>query len=75
MNDFDTVRERLIIEYDEGDDVWLTLWPDGTITADKSPARAIARIRATARKTSRSHDIVLSTIEWRNVPDGFVPPK
>lgn len=69
-------RSRVIVEFNSGD--WLVLFEDGTIRAFETPAAVLAAVQALDKRRVNargSSGVSITTIEWRNMPDGFVPPK
>ena len=65
-----TRRQAVVIEYHDGD--WLVLFDSGTVQAFGSPAAALTAVQRAARRGN--HTATVTTVEWRNVPVGFVPP-
>jgi len=51
---------------------WWVLFDDGHVEVFDSAAYALAAIKRLARK--RNLDVTLTTVEWRDVPDGWTPP-
>lgn len=64
--------EHLTAEFD-GDAV-VVLYPNGSITAYGNAELAVAAIHRRARRLAGAWTVVLSEIDWRDTPAGFVPP-
>jgi hypothetical protein len=63
--------QRVVIEC-HGDEWWLML-NDGTVQVLSSPEAAHKAVRQAAARGNKTATI--TTVEWRNAPDGFKPPK
>lgn len=62
--------QTVIVEYRHGD--WWTLFHDGTIQVFGAATDAAKAIARASRRGNRA--ITVTKIEWRDTPDGFVPP-
>ncbi len=63
-------RQSVVVEYSE--DGWLVLFNDGGVQIFGTAKAAINQISNASRRGNVTATI--TTIEWRNVPDGFQPP-
>lgn len=63
-------KQKVIVEFHSGD--WLVMFNDGRIQPFGTPAAALHAVQADAKRGNRT--ITVTHIEWRNTPDGFVPP-
>lgn len=62
--------QRVVVEYNGGD--WMVMFNDGHVEVfGDAQAAATAIQRAAAR---RNDGITVTRIQWRNAPEGFVPP-
>lgn len=52
---------------------WWVMHHTGDIEVYLDPEKALRAVQKQAKRGNK--DITVTTIEWRNVPDGFVPPK
>lgn len=73
------VRNKAVIEYHEtpGPEWWVML-PDGSIEVLSTPGAALKAIRRQVAKVlnmTRTSQAIVTVIEWRDTPAGFVPPK
>lgn len=67
-------NQRVIVEYHvtrEGSE-WFVAFDDGQVRSFDTADQAAKSIRFAAKKGNRRATV--TTIEWRNVPDGFKPP-
>ena len=62
--------QKVIVEYHDGG--YLTLFDDGDIQMFGTPAQALKAIKKAAHRTNDS--VTVTTIEWRNTPEGFIQP-
>ena len=63
-------RQKAIVEYHDG--AWLVMDDAGQISQWDSAAFALASIQRRANRGNKT--ITLTTVEWRNVPEGFTAP-
>jgi hypothetical protein len=64
-------KQVVVVEYHDGD-CWVML-NDGSVQVVGTPDAALSLVQKMAKRGNRSATI--TTVEWRNMPDGFVPPK
>jgi hypothetical protein len=71
---FKTARkQKAVIEYkNDGGPEWWVLTPYGDVGVFDTASHALKCVQSAARKGNRG--VTFTTIEWRNVPAGFVPP-
>lgn len=66
-------RQKAVIEYhDHGGPEWWVMLPDGSVHVVDTAFAALLEVQRAAKKGNRG--ITITTIEWRDVPNGFVPP-
>lgn len=65
------IRQRIIAEWDGLG--WLVMLEDGTVKYRKTPETVMSLVKSLAH--AAEGDIIITVLEWRNTPDGFVPPK
>ena len=66
-------RRRVIVEYrNDGGPEWWLMWYDGRIEVFDTAQAAFNAISRGARRGNRT--VTITTIEWRNAPEGFTPP-
>lgn len=64
-------QQTAVVEHDGG--AWMVLHANGDV---RGYATALAAFRAVAARAHRANvAVTLTRVEWRNVPDGFVPPQ
>ena len=64
---------KVIAELDE--DGFLVMDEDGHVTRHLSAAAVLDAVRRHDRATSKKRGVdVVTTLEWRNVPDDWAPP-
>ena len=69
-------RQKAVVEYhdvDRGGPEWWVMLPDGSVEVVDHASAALAAIQRAARRGNRG--VTVTTIEWRDAPDGFVPPR
>lgn len=67
-------RQKVIVEYDEtSGPEWRAMFDNGSVEIFDTASAALKEIQKKAKRGNKS--ITITAIEWRNVPDGFVPPK
>lgn len=72
------VRKTVIVEPEPSGAGWLILFPNGNVFWRKTAERVVDEVRKRDRETVRrvrGVDGCITTIEWRNVPEGFQPPQ
>lgn len=62
---------KVIVEFHDGE--CLAMWPDGQVYA-LTPEEIVVRVQRRDRVRAEKLGFSVTTIEWRNVPAGFVPP-
>jgi hypothetical protein len=68
------LSREAIIEHDRGD--WLVMLNDGAVHVRRSARAALRLVKRWDRAASaRDNCSVITIIEWRNVPQGFVEPE
>lgn len=70
MDKFRRRSQKVIIDYIRGE--WWVMYDDGEVQVFDTPGHALAGVQHDAKRGNE--DITVTTIEWRNAPDGFVPP-
>jgi nitroimidazol reductase NimA-like FMN-containing flavoprotein (pyridoxamine 5'-phosphate oxidase superfamily) len=70
-----TRTQQVTVECHELDDEteWWICHADGQITTVATAGAAMRAIQAKAKR--RNPGCTVTLVTWRNVPDGFVPPK
>jgi hypothetical protein len=63
-------RQKAVIECHGSE--WWAMTPYGDVHVCASAADALGHIQTAALKGNRG--VTFTTVEWRNVPVGFVPP-
>jgi hypothetical protein len=63
--------QTVIVEYHGWNEWWLLL-DDGRVQVLRSPAAVIGVVQRAALRGNTTATV--TTIEWRDVPAGFVPP-
>lgn len=67
------MSNKVIVEFSGSD--WMVLFPSGEIeVADQASDILVAVRRRDLRLAKKTGKNIVTTIEWRNVPKGFVPP-
>lgn len=64
-------KQRVTIEYTDGDG-YMVLFANGDVSTFGTPELAIKAIQKRAGRGNKG--VTMTTIEWRNTPEGFVPP-
>ncbi len=64
-------KQKVVIEFNDG--VYLTLFDNGDVRAFATPEAALKAVQRASNRGNK--DITVTAIEWRGVPEGFVPPK
>ena len=75
MNAFANVSRRsqkVVIEWSDGNG-WSVMFDDGAVRFFATPEDALRKVQRAAARGNKG--ITVTTIEWRNTPEGFVPPK
>lgn len=65
--------QRVIIEYhDNGGPEWWLMHPSGAVEAYDTASAALRAVKQGAAR--HNPGITITTIEWRDTPEGFTPP-
>lgn len=57
---------------------WLICHTNGDVESARTAAQALRRVERRAKRVvevTRTADVLVTTVEWRNAPEGFVPPE
>lgn len=67
-------KETAVIEYDNG--TWMVMDGNGNIGVFRTAEAAFKYVTDRPKKlvSKKRADGVITSIEWRNVPEGFKPP-
>lgn len=71
------MRRKVIVEPEPSGAGFLIMFDDGTIIWRKTAERVVAEVQKRDRemvRRTRGLDVCVTTIEWRNMPEGFVAP-
>jgi hypothetical protein len=67
-------RQKVVVEYDDAHGPeWHVMLADGTIEFFDTASAAMKAIRRDGKRGNET--VTITTIEWRNVPEGFMPPR
>lgn len=78
MSQPNIVKQTVIVEPEPSGAGWLILLPSGQVIWRRTAERVVDEIRKRDRETVRrvrGVDGCITSIEWRNVPEGFKPPE
>jgi hypothetical protein len=67
---FNVASEKVIIEFNHGE--WWVMLDNGAISTHLTPLAALKEVQKAAKRALK--DVTVTRIEWRNAPEGFVPP-
>lgn len=67
-----TRRQRAVVEY-HGAAEWWVLLPSGDVRIVTTPEAALRAVQRAAARGNKT--ITITTIEWRDTPEGFTPPQ
>jgi hypothetical protein len=66
-----TRKQATVVEHHDGE--WLLMHDDGAVEVFETPSAALQSVRRAAKRGNTS--VTLTTVEWRNIPEGFTPPE
>jgi hypothetical protein len=74
LGDVQVHRNKWVVEFlDPG---WMVMSPDGDLQEWDTAGHALSHVRREERKRVRgTHALSVATVEWRNVREGWEPPK
>lgn len=76
LSALEVVRQKAVVER-HSDREWWVMLPDGSIGVYRSARFALAAVRRhdeDVLDVTRSSVAIVTTVEWRGVPDGWTPP-
>lgn len=65
-------RQSVVVEQHRDGNEWMVMFPSGRVELFDTASAALTAVKAAARRGNKT--ITITTIEWRNVPTGWVPP-
>ena len=65
-------KQRAVIERHDAHEWWV-LHHDGRVEAWDTAEYALRSVRKESRR--RNTTVTITTVEWRNVPEGWTPPR
>ena len=65
-------QQAAVVEFHEDQREWWVMLPNGRVTVCDDSGAALREIKRAARSGNRG--VTITTVEWRGVPAGFVPP-
>lgn len=68
---FNTRKQKVVIDQLYPGEWWM--FDNGSVAVYGSPDAAFKDVQKQSARGNK--EVTVTTIEWRNVPDGFVPPK
>lgn len=67
-------KQKAVVEYrDVGGPEWWVMLPNGSVQVCDTASAALKEVQKAAKRGNRG--ITITTIEWRDTPEGFAPPK
>lgn len=67
-------KQKVVVEYrDETGPEWWVMFDDGQVESFDTASAALRAIRKAASR--RNTTVTVTTVEWRNVPNGWKPPE
>lgn len=69
------VRTRQYIAEPSGEGSWLSMDSDGVVREHMSPVALVRHVKAREKRGTKSDEMVVTTIKWRNTPEGFQVPQ
>lgn len=67
------IRRHVVVQLTDG--VYWLMWRSGEVETATSPEAAVLTVRTNDAALNKLYDaVVVTSIEWEGVPEGFVPP-
>lgn len=63
--------QHVVIEFDLPD--WTVMYHDGSVETFGTAEKALRSVQKESKRGNKT--ITVTTIEWRNVPEGWTPPR